>query len=196
MFPSELGSLLTWNLVCMPLPARPGLVSFADLVFDGLPFLPLQLKQRTPCALLLPFLYASCLSVWNAVVPIPPSPPPSSRPICNMISFQNHSRSLPPLNSCDPLFVGCFSKYFGFCMIFLWVYDSCPKWTLCSLVLFISCFILWPSQKDKQCGCALDSLKLLLKIFMGGAFHLYLYPTPSTWNHSFEWICIFFIYVN
>lgn len=58
-FLGGLGSLPTWDLgTCLYL--LPMLVSFADLVFDCLPFLPLQLRERTFRGLLLPFLCASC----------------------------------------------------------------------------------------------------------------------------------------
>lgn len=138
------------------------------------------------------------LSARNALVPIPPVPPRSSRPISNITSSPNHSPSLPPLNSSDPLFVGCFSKYFDFFMTFLWVFHSCPKWTLCPLVLFISCFILWPSQKDKQWGYAFDSLKLLLKTSIGGANFFPVVPISySTCMEPLIWVNMyFFIYVN
>lgn len=121
----------------MPLQALHDLVSCAGLVFDSLPFLPLWLEERTLHGLLLPFFLCKlfCLPrvplfqfpiflyhLWGlyAVLLLPP----------------NHSWSRPPLNSCNLLFIGRLSKSL-LNFVFLRVFISCPKWTICSLVLDI-----------------------------------------------------------
>lgn len=130
----------------------------------------------------------------------------------------NHTWSLSPRNSDNPLFVGCLSIFFSFCfcITFLWLFGSCPKWTMCSLVLGIMPFSYCDlSQRTSimRTGTSYSATFLSLKICMDGFFFFPFVPIldsnplkPLIWHiFLFKWfnlvkvcyfLCTFFIYVT
>lgn len=130
-FPGELGDMVTQYLYATTSS------SCFRIMSDSLPFFVLPLKERTICGFFLPFLCASCFLWLECSWSNSSFPSTIFKTHVEYPFFPKSVLVLSPWNFYNPLFVGCLSKFSDFCITFLWSFDSCPKWTMCSLVLGI-----------------------------------------------------------
>lgn len=109
-------------------------VSFADLFPDFLPFLPLH-------GFLLHSLLFHCLILLHRH-----QGPSAASHLSYIIPDFSHLRILVSL-----FFSGVYHSHLIFLTPFLWTFELCPKWTICSLVLGIMFYSYCNlAQKDKH----------------------------------------------